>query len=124
MPAEHHQTAAAAIAGQMTATEPLLRRLIVAPVLFVSFLISLVIIDRQTYGGIFGRVPPSASNKDGYYHSHQRKLAKQEMDEAWRMRRRVIVALCFVSAVALAVVAWGIESVWTVWRVRAHGSVG
>ncbi|EXJ79205.1 hypothetical protein A1O3_08706 [Capronia epimyces CBS 606.96] len=95
--------------------EPLLTRLIIAPVLFVSFLVSLFLIDRQTYGSIFGR----SSSKDGYYHSHQRKLAKREMDDAFQLRRKVIAAICIVSAVSLAFVAWGIESVWTVWRVRA-----
>ncbi|KAL2403195.1 hypothetical protein ABEF95_008500 [Exophiala dermatitidis] len=101
--------------GSNPVPEPLLTRLVVAPVLFVSFLISLFLIDRQTYASIFGRSP----SKDGYYHSHQRKLAKREMDEAFQMRRKVIVALCALSAVSLAIVAWGIESLWTVWRVRA-----
>ncbi|KAL6250541.1 hypothetical protein RBB50_002843 [Rhinocladiella similis] len=88
-------------------------RFIVAPVLFVSFLISLFFIDRQTAGGIFGQ----SNSKNAYYHSHQRKLAKKEMDEAFQMRRKVILALCALSAALLAFVAWGIE--WTVWKVRA-----
>lgn len=96
-------------------SEPLFTRLIVAPVLFVSFLLSLFFIDRKTYGGIFG----GSGNKDGYYHSHQRKLAKQEVDDAFQMRRKVIAAMCLLGAVSLAIVAWGIEAAWTVLRVRA-----
>ncbi|EXJ96245.1 hypothetical protein A1O1_01371 [Capronia coronata CBS 617.96] len=95
--------------------EPLITRLIIAPVLFVSFLISLFFIDRQTYGNIFGQ----SGRKDGYYHSNQRKLAKREMDDAFQLRRKVIAALCILGAMSLALVAWGIDSLWTVWRVRA-----
>lgn len=94
--------------------ESLFSRLIVVPVLCVSFLISLFFIDRQTSGGIFGQ-----SNKNAYYHSHQRKLAKQEINEAFQVRGKVIFAMCLLSAISLAVVAWGIESIWTVWKVRA-----
>lgn len=104
-----------AVSETIPVRDPLFIRLIIAPVLFVSFLVSLFLIDRQIYGSIFGR----SSNKDGYYHSHQRKLAKREMDEAFQMRRKVIAAMCIASAVSLALVAWGIESLWAVWRVRA-----
>lgn len=106
---------AATTSAERIAHDPFITRLIVAPVLFVSFLISLFFIDRQVYGGIFGH----SDNKDGYYHSHQRKLAKREMDDAFQMRRKVIAAMCLLSAMSLAIVAWGIEAVWTVWRVRA-----
>ncbi|KIX93878.1 uncharacterized protein Z520_10503 [Fonsecaea multimorphosa CBS 102226] len=95
-------------------TESLLSRLIVAPVLFVSFLISLFLIDRQTYGSIFGR----SGSQDGYYHSHQRKLAKREMDDAFQMRSKVIAAMVLLSAVSLALLAWILESTWNVWRFR------
>lgn len=104
-----------ASATEELARESLLVRMIVAPVLFVSFLISLFFIDRKTYGGIFG----SAGNKDRYYHSHQRKLAKQEMDEAFQLRQKVIAAMCVLAAVTVALVAWGFEAVWTVWRIKA-----
>ncbi|KIX07078.1 uncharacterized protein Z518_05055 [Rhinocladiella mackenziei CBS 650.93] len=106
---------APAISESAPAAESLFSRLLVAPILFVSFLISLFLIDRHNYSGIFAR----SGSKDGYYHSHQRKLAKQEMDEAFRMRRKVIAAMCMLTAVSLAFIAWGIESVWTLWRVRA-----
>jgi len=94
--------------------EPLLSRLVVAPVLFVSFLISLFLIDRKHYGSIFA----SSGSKDGYYHSHQRKLAKQEMDDAFQMRRKVIALMMMLSAVALAVVAWAVEALWRGLRAR------
>ncbi|EXJ65114.1 hypothetical protein A1O7_01454 [Cladophialophora yegresii CBS 114405] len=92
--------------------EPLLSRLIVAPVLFVSFLISLVLIDRQTYGTVFGK----SGSKDGYYHSHQKKLARREMDDAFQMRSKVIAVMVLVVAVTLALFAWTVESIWQVWR--------
>jgi len=105
-----------AVAGEaFPVPEPLFTRLIVAPVLFVSFLISLFLIDRKVYGGIFG----SAGSKDGYYHSHQRKLAKQEIDDAFQLRKRVIAAMCVIGGVGVALVAWSIEKAWTRWRVRA-----
>ncbi|OAL33622.1 hypothetical protein AYO20_07129 [Fonsecaea nubica] len=94
--------------------EPLLSRLIVAPVLFISFLISLFLIDRQTYGSIFAR----SGSRDGYYHSHQRKLAKREMDDAFQMRSKVIAGMFIFSAVTLALLAWTLESVWKGWRYR------
>jgi hypothetical protein len=95
--------------------ESLLSRLIVVPVLCVSFLISLFFIDRRTSSGIFGQ----SNNQNAYYHSHQRKLAKQEIDDAFQVRRKVILAMCLLSAMSWVVVAWGIESVWNVWKVRA-----
>ena len=96
------------------AAEPVLVRLFVAPILFVSFLISLFIIDRHHYGKIFS----NPESKSDYYHSHQRKLAKTEMDEAFLLRRKVIVGFCVFSAVSLALFAWGIESMWHIWKVR------
>jgi len=94
------------------AAESLFSRLIVAPVLFTSFLISLVLIDRQTYGSVFGR----SGSKDGYYHSHQRKLAKQEMDNAFQLRSKVIAVMVLLSAVTLALFAWTLESIWNFLR--------
>lgn len=88
--------------------EPLLSRLVVAPVLFVSFLISLFLIDRKHYGTIFA----NSGSKDGYYHSHQRKLAKKDMEDAFQMRQKVIALMLMLSAVALAIVAWAFEAVW------------
>ncbi|KIW72303.1 hypothetical protein PV04_00507 [Phialophora macrospora] len=92
--------------------ESLISRLIVAPVLFVSFLISLVLIDRQTYGTVFGK----SGSTDGYYHTHQKKLAKREMDDAFQMRRKVIAGMALVCAVTLALFAWTVESIWKTWR--------
>jgi hypothetical protein len=94
------------------AAEPLWNRLIIAPVLFISFLVSLVLIDRQTYGSVFGK----AGSKDGYYHSHQRKLAKREMDNAFQIRSKVIAGMVMLSAVTLALFIWALESIWKAWR--------
>lgn len=102
------------MAASGPATESLINRIILGPILFVSFLIALVVVDRQTSGSIFGKT----GSKDGYYHSHQRKLAKRDMDDAFQIRPKVIAALCLLSVVSLAFVVWGIESIWAVWRVR------
>ena len=88
--------------------ESLFSRLIIAPVLFVSFLISLFFIDRSTFGGVFGR----KADKDTYYHSHQKKLAKHDLDEAFRMKNRVIAGFVVVSAVGLALAGWAVEKGW------------
>jgi hypothetical protein len=80
----------------------LFARLILAPILFISFILSFFFIDKQTVSEIFGGKP----EKDAYYHSHQRKLAKTEMDAAWSRKNRVIAVLCVGSAVGLALVAW------------------
>jgi len=98
-------------------TESLLSRLIVAPVLFISFLISLVLIDRQTYGTVFGK----SASRDGYYHSHQKSLAKREMDDAFQLRGKIIAGMILLSAVALALFAWTVESIWNAWRGGALG---
>lgn len=98
--------------------ESLLSRLIVAPVLFISFLVSLLLIDRKTYGGIFG----SSGSSDGHYHSHQRKLAKREMDDAFHLRNKIIAGMAIFGAVSLALFAWCMESLWKAWRGRASMS--
>ena len=90
-------------------SESLFARLIVAPVLFVSFLLSLFFIDRKTYGGIFGQ---DHQSKDGYYHSHQRKLAKHDVDEAFRAKNNVIIAMAVSSGVGLAIAGWVVSRVY------------
>ena len=92
--------------------ESLFGRLVVAPFLFVSFLISLVLIDRQTSGTVFGK----PAGKSDYYHSHQRKLAKREMDNAFQMRSKVLAGMVVLVAVAVAIFAWSLESIWRVWQ--------
>jgi len=100
-------------AERIPAAEPILMRLFVAPILFVSFLLSLFLIDRHNYGRIFS----NADTKPDYYHSHQRKLAKTEVNEAFLLRRKVITGLCIIGAVSLALLAWAVESIWRIWRV-------
>lgn len=89
-------------------TESLLFRLIATPVLFISFLISLFLIDRQTSGGIFG----SSGSKDGYYHSHQRKLARHDITDAFQLRNKVIAAIIAALGFGLAFVAWSFSKAW------------
>lgn len=90
------------------AQDSLFTRFIVAPVLFISFLVSLVIVDKKAHGGIF----KDHEDKDGYYHSHQKKLAKEEMDEAFHMRKKVIAAMLFSGGIGVALTAWLISKGW------------
>ena len=100
------------IAG--AAAESAFSRLIAAPILFVSFLVSLALIDKQTSNKVFGKDPKS---KDGYYHSNQKKLGKREMDDAFQMRNKVILLFCLASGVALAVAGFGASRLWQlVWH--------
>jgi hypothetical protein len=90
------------------ASESFLSRTILAPVLFISFIFSLLIIDRRTSSLILsppgsppGSPRPKSPGKDpqGYYHSHQRKLARREVDEAFAIRGKVIVGMCVLGSV-------------------------
>jgi len=93
--------------ASLPVVESAFSRLIVAPVLFVSFLVSLFLIDRQHYSGIFSH---SSSNEERYYRSHQKKLAKREMDDAFQLRGKVIAAMVMAVGVVVAVLGWVI--VW------------
>ncbi len=91
-------------------SESLFTRLIVAPAVFVSFLLSLFLIDRKTYGDIFGQHPEST---DGYYHSHQRKLAKHDVDAAFRAKNKVIIGMAVSSGIGLALVGWIVSKAYS-----------
>jgi hypothetical protein len=78
-----------------------------APVLFLSFIFSLLIIDRRRSASILssprgstlgspGRGSPAEKESHGYYHSHQRKLAKDQIAEAFAIRGKVIVGMCIL----------------------------
>ena len=109
------------------ATDSFLIRTILAPILFISFLISLVLIDRSTSTEVFShshaehdhhhsdRGDPSEHSGDGqYYHSHQRKLMKREMDDAFAMRNRVIAVMMICGAFGVAILGWCGVKVWEV----------
>jgi len=85
-----------------TAGESLVSRFIITPVLFISFLVSLLFIDRQTYAKVLSGHSPH----DSYYHSHKRKMARQEVEDAFHMRNRVLGAMFVLSGIGLAVVGW------------------
>jgi hypothetical protein len=93
-------------------TESLVSKLFVGPILFVSFLFSLLLVDRKTYSSIFS----GSHDSHGYYHSHQRKLAKSEMDQAFQQRSKVIAGMCMLSGIVLAIVLWGMAVGWHVLR--------
>lgn len=88
------------IAG--SASESLVSRIFVAPVLFISFVISLFLIDRQTYAKVLN----GHDSKNDYYHSNQRKMAKQEMNDAFHLRNRVIAAILVICGLGLALLSW------------------
>ena len=91
-------------------SDSLFARVIVGPVLFVSFLLSLFFIDRKTYGGIFSQ---DHQSKDGYYRSHQRKLAKHDVDEAFRSKNRVIIAMAVSGGVGVALAGWAVSRLYS-----------
>lgn len=85
-----------------TKPEPLLSRLILTPVLFITFLVSLLFVDRKAYSQVVaGHVP-----QDSYYHSHQRKLARREVEDAFHMRNRAMAALLIATGIGLALLGW------------------
>ena len=84
------------------ANESLFSRIFVAPVLFLSFLISLFLIDKDTYS----KVLAGHGSYDQHYHSHQRKMAKREIEDAFHMRNRVLAALLVVCGLGFAVLGW------------------
>lgn len=92
-------------AATTAATKPaesIVARFIMTPILFVSFLVSLFLIDRRTYA----KVLSGHTSHDSYYHSHQRKMAKQEMEDAFHMRNRVLGVMFVLSGIGFAFVGW------------------
>lgn len=121
---------ATATASSPTTSEPaptsesLISRIVFAPLLFVSFLVSLIIVDREASSSVFGTSPPGS--KDGkrtldagkekrYYHSHQKKLARREIGDAFNIRNKVLVSLCVGMGVTAACMAWFVTRVWEGW---------
>ncbi|EAA34688.1 hypothetical protein GE21DRAFT_1051 [Neurospora crassa] len=110
-----------------------LYKVVMTPIIFVSFVISLAIVDlkytmhRSHYHAERrpSRLPPwlhrivykyrpyhytavdengkPVENMDGYYHSKQRKLMAMEADDAFQMRRTVVASLVLAGMVAI----WG-----------------
>jgi hypothetical protein len=97
--------------------ESIISRTLLGPILFVSFIVSLFFVDKQTSAGIF----ESSTRKDSkhgheqHYHSHQRKLAKREFDDAFALRKRVIAAMGIAGAIGLAGLAWLLTKAWAFW---------
>jgi hypothetical protein len=101
--------------------ESIISRALVGPILFVSFIVSLFFVDKQTSASIFeSNTRADAKHQhEQYYHSHQRKLAKKEFDDAFALRKRVIAAMCIVGGIALAGLGWGLMKAWGMWA--SHG---
>lgn len=105
-------------------SESLISRVVFAPLLFISFLISLVIVDHDASTSVLGTSSSpsgkngstsSRSNEKKYYHSHQRKLARREVGDAFDMRNKVLVGLCIGMGIAIAGMAWFVNRVWEGW---------
>ncbi|KAJ9662328.1 hypothetical protein H2198_001462 [Neophaeococcomyces mojaviensis] len=90
------------------ATESLFARVVLTPLLFISFIISLFLIDKKTYSSVLN----GHKSSDEYYHSHQRKLAKREMEDAFHMRNRVLAAICIFGGIGFALVGWTGSKAW------------
>lgn len=82
--------------------ESLLVRIFVTPLLFVSFIISLFLIDRDMYSKVFS----GHGSYDQHYHTHQRKMAKREIEDAFHIRNRVLAAIFVISGLGLALAGW------------------
>jgi hypothetical protein len=99
------------------ASDSFLARTLFAPILFLSFLFSLLWIDRKTSAEIFTHDEPKLKSRKKsdpqHYHSHQRHLAKRELEDAFAYQGKVVILLCVGSAVALVVASW---SVWRFWQ--------
>ncbi|KAJ4381969.1 hypothetical protein N0V85_008612 [Neurospora sp. IMI 360204] len=121
-----------------------LYKVVMTPIIFVSFILSLAIVDlkysmhRSHYHAERrpSRLPPwlhriaykyrpyqytavdengkPVEDKDGYYHSKQRKLMAMEADDAFQMRRTVVAGLVLAGMVA----TWG--AWWTLRWVLAR----
>jgi hypothetical protein len=131
----------------------LLSRTILTPILFLSFLLSLLVVDWRTSATLFpptfpavtrsspatGTGPHRGRNKEKekeaaagppppHYHHYQTKLAKREIDEAFALRRRVMAGMCAVGAVGVGVavgMGWRLMSrAWAVWGKGLGGSGG
>jgi hypothetical protein len=94
----------------------LLSRTIFAPILFLSFLFSLLIIDRQTSSSVLSPVGVAPANAKeagsgdattpAYSHSHQRKLVKQDIAQAFAMHTKVAAAMCVFGGLVFVGTAW------------------
>jgi hypothetical protein len=104
--------------------ESIISRALLGPVLFVSFIFSLFFVDKQTSAGIFESNvrTDSIHEHEHYYHSHQRKLARKEFDDAFALRKRVIAAMCIAGGIGLAGLGWCLTKVWAVYGYRQSTS--
>ena len=64
--------------------------IILTPLLFLSFLFSLLVVDNRTRSTLHAPSTPCDKNcdREDYYHSRQRKIAKWELRQAFELRER------------------------------------
>lgn len=94
--------------GASTATESIFTRVVITPLLFISFVVSLFLIDRDTYSHVLN----GRASSDKYYHSRQGKLAKQSLEDAFHLRNRVLAAICIFGGIGFAFLGWTGSKAW------------
>ncbi|KAH7326760.1 hypothetical protein B0I35DRAFT_405951 [Stachybotrys elegans] len=114
---------------------PGLYRLVMTPLNFVTFLVSLVLVDMRfttmryhthseaqsrlpawLHGMLFRNNPYQTYDGGGqprqeswHYHSNQKKLMRMEADEAFRMRSSVLVIMAVAAATAVGFVGYALN---------------
>lgn len=89
--------------GTSPAQESLFTRVFITPLLFVSFIVSLFLIDKDTYSKVFS----GHGSYDQHYHTHQRKMARREIEDAFHLRNRVLAAIFIITGFGFALAGWG-----------------
>lgn len=84
------------------AQESLFARIFITPLLFFSFLVSLLLIDKDTYSKVFS----GHGSYDQHYHTHQRKMARREIEDAFHLRNRVLAAIFVITGFGFALAGW------------------
>lgn len=102
--------------------ESAISRYIVGPFVFISFLVSLLMVEQRTHDAVFaspnsrrtrqmdprdGQVSQHQKALEDFYHSHQRKLARKEFEEAFELRNRVLAGIVLVGGMGIAAISWG-----------------
>lgn len=68
--------------------------------LLVSFLISLLLVDQKAVSSVFSK----PHYIDTY--SRQRKAVREEVDDAFHLRNRVLGVVLFVGGLSAALIGW------------------
>lgn len=110
-----------------------MQQVIMTPINFVSFIVSLALVDihytqlrmqtqsrsrlsNWSYNSLFRGQPyedvrrrPSSAHEPWYYHSKQKKLMRMEAEEAFRLRRIVVIGLAVTTAAVTTGVLYSVK---------------